>query len=167
MGKKRAMMLGLDGADPFVIRRLIDMGRLPNFKRVLEEGTAHRDWNMLGAFPSVTPPNWASLATGNWPRTHGITCYENHTLGKDLGVSDLNWDSRRVESELIWETFAREGKRCIMMNYCEAWPPRQLGDKNIFIDGTGVIPFMRCVADYQKIVWMEKGDFPIENNSMK
>ena len=73
MGKKRAMMLGLDGADPFVIRRLIDMGRLPNFKRVLEEGTAHRDWNMLGAFPSVTPPNWASLATGNWPRTHGLS----------------------------------------------------------------------------------------------
>lgn len=162
MGKKRAMMLGLDGADPFVIRRLIAMGRLPNLKRVMEEGTAHKAWNMLGAFPSVTPPNWASLATGNWPRTHGITCYENHTLGKDLGVSDLNWDSRRVESELIWEAFAKEGKRCIMMNYCEAWPPRQLEDKNIFIDGTGVIPFMRCVADYQKIVWLEKGDFPIE-----
>ena len=50
MGKKRAMMLGLDGADPFVIRRLIAMGRLPNLKRVLEEGTAHRDMTKSAAW---------------------------------------------------------------------------------------------------------------------
>ncbi|MBR2009276.1 MAG: alkaline phosphatase family protein, partial [Peptococcaceae bacterium] len=162
MSKKRAMMLGLDGADPFIIKKLIADGRMPNMKRVLEEGTANPNLSMLGAFPSVTPPNWASLATGNWPRTHGITCYDNHTLGKDLGIGEMNWDSRRVESELIWETFAKENKRCIMMNYCEAWPPRVLDDKNIFIDGTGVVPFMRSVIDYQKVVWMEKGDFPIE-----
>lgn len=165
MIKKRAMMLGLDGADPLIIKRLIDMGRMPNMKRVLKEGTAHTDLCMLGAFPSVTPPNWCSLATGNWPRTHGITCYDNHTLGKDLGIGEMNWDSRRVESELIWETFAQEGKRCILMNYCEAWPPRELDDKNIFIDGTGVVPFMRSVVDYQKVVLMEKGDFKVEEHT--
>ena len=162
MGKKRAMMLGLDGADPLVVRRLIDMGRLPNMKRVLEEGVARGDLAMLGVLPSVTPPNWASLATGNSPITHGVTCYDNHTLGKDLGTGDVNWDSRRVESELIWESFARQGKRAIMLNYCEAWPPRSLNDNNIYIDGTGVVPFMRCEADCQKIVWLEKGDFQIE-----
>ena len=62
---KRAMMLGLNGADPFVVKKLIDMGRLPNLSRILKEGTAHTDFAMLGAFPSVTPPNWASLATGS------------------------------------------------------------------------------------------------------
>lgn len=163
MAVKRAMMLGLDGADPFVIKKLIDMGRLPNMKRALEQGAAHHDLAMLGAFPSVTPPNWASLATGNWPRTHGVTCYHNHTLGKSLGISELNWDSRRVESELIWETFSKAGKRCLMVNYCEAWPPRLRHDEhNIFIDGTGVVPFMRCNADYQKVITLEKGDFAIE-----
>ena len=155
---KRAMMLGLDGADPFVVKKMIEMGRLPNLKRVLEEGAAHTDYAMLGAFPSVTPPNWASLATGNWPRTHGVTCYCNHTLGKSLSIAEANWDSRRVQSELIWETFAHEGKRCLMVNYCEAWPPR-IDDNNIYIDGTGVIPFLRCNVDYQKMVWLEEGDF--------
>ena len=158
---KRAMMLGLDGADPFVVKKMIKLGRLPNFKKLLEEGVAHTDYAMLGAFPSVTPPNWASLATGNWPRTHGVTCYNNHTLGKSLGIAESNWDSRRVQSEMIWETFGREGKRCLMVNYCEAWPPRTK-DNNIYIDGTGVIPFMRCNADYQKMVWLEEGDFEIE-----
>ncbi len=160
MALKRAMMLGLDGADPLVVKKLLEMGRLPNMKKVLEQGAAHRDLTMLGAFPSVTPPNWASLATGNWPRTHGVTCYHNHTLGKSLGISELNWDSRRVHSELIWETFSKAGKRCLMVNYCEAWPPRLHSDeKNIFIDGTGVVPFMRCNADYQKVIELEKGDF--------
>lgn len=159
---RRAMMLGLDGADPFVIKKMMDKGRLPNFQRVLKEGVYHDDLAMLGAFPSVTPPNWASLATGNWPRTHGVTCYHNHTLGKSLGISELNWDSRRVMSQMIWETFADADKRCLLVNYCEAWPPRQDTDKNIFIDGTGVVPFMRCNADYQKIILLEKGDFPIE-----
>jgi len=159
---KRAMMIGLDGADPFVVKKMLDQGRLPNFKKVLEEGTAHKSWTMIGALPSVTPPNWASLATGNWPRTHGITCYHNHTIGKNYDIAEMNWDSRRVMSEMIWEAFGRQGKRSIMMNYCEAWPPRNKDDMGIYVDGTGVIPFMRCSVDYQKIVWLEKGDFQIE-----
>lgn len=159
MIKKRAMMIGLDGADPFVIRRLISEGKLPNLKRVIEEGTANENLSMIGALPSVTPPNWCSLATGNWPRTHGITCYNNHTLGKDLQMIEHNWDSRRVESELIWEAFSRQGKKSIMLNYCEAWPPRFDDANGIYIDGSGVIPFMRCNIDYQKLLTLKEGDF--------
>ena len=144
MEKKRAMMIGLDGADPYVIRRLIKSGKLPNLQRVIAEGVANEDLSMIGVLPSVTPPNWCSLATGNYPRTHGITCYNNHTLGKDLQTIEHNWDSRRVESELIWETFSRQNKKSIMLNYCEAWPPRFEDPNGIYIDGSGVIPFMRC-----------------------
>ena len=111
MTKKRAMMIGLDGADPFVIDRLIKKGKLPNLKRVIEDGVNRRDWAMIGVLPSVTPPNWCSLGTGSWPRTHGITCYNNHTLGKDLQIIEHNWDSRRVESEFIWEKFSKVGKK--------------------------------------------------------
>ena len=163
MGNKRAMMIGLDGADPLVIKKMIREGRLPNLKRVLEEGVAHDSLSMIGAFPSVTPPNWASIATGNWPRTHGVTDFFNQTLGKELNICELNWDSRRVESELIWEAFSREGKRSIMLNYCEAWPPRIEGDTNaIYIDGSGVIPFIRCELDAPQLIQLKEGDFPTE-----
>ena len=40
MSKKRAMMIGLDGADPVVVRRLIDEGKMPNMKKLLELGVA-------------------------------------------------------------------------------------------------------------------------------
>lgn len=155
MAKKRAMMLGLDGADPVRVKRLIAEGRLPNMKKVLEMGAATENLDMLGVFPTVTPPNWATLATGNYPRTHGITCFLNHTLGKSLGITEMNWDSRRIKSELIWEAFEAEGKKSIMLNYCEAWPNRVEDSNNIFVDGTGVVPFLRSSADFQKVVHLD------------
>ena len=158
MGQKRAMMLGLDGADPIRVKKLIEEGRLPNLKKVMEMGVSTKNLDMLGIFPTVTPPNWTTLATGNYPRTHGITCFQNHTLGKSLGILEKNWDSRRVESELIWEAFEDEGRRCIMLNYCQAWPNRVEGSNNIFIDGTGVIPFLRSTADFQKEVFLSEDE---------
>ena len=101
------------------------------------------------------------LRIGAYPRTHGVTCYTNHTWGKRLDKVEANWDSRRVEAELIWETFSEQGRRSIMMNYCQAWPPRSLEDKSIYIDGTGTIPFMRCNAEPQKLVTLKEGDFEL------
>lgn len=163
MSKKRVMMIGLDGMDPFVVKKLVADGRMPNMKKLIETGVATKGLDMIGAQPSVTPPNWTSLATGSWPRTHGVTCFFNHTLGKPLDVFSVNWDAKTVESELIWETFSKNNKRAIMLNYCEAWPPRIENDEyGIFVDGTGVIPFLRNSIDFQKIISWEEGDFPIK-----
>ncbi len=151
MTKKRAMMLGLDGADPMVIKKMIGEGKLPHFKAFLEQGAAHESLGMLGVNPTVTPPNWASMATGNWPRTHGVTDFFSHTLGDQLDMFQMNWDSRLVASEMIWEAFERGGKKSVMLNYCESWPPRVEGTKNIFIDGTSATPFQRDLVDFQKV----------------
>lgn len=159
MSVKRAMMIGLDGADPVVCKRLVEEGRMPNLKKLLEKGVAREGLDMLGVLPTITPPNWATLATGAYPRTHGVTCFLNHTLGKSLGITEINWDSRRVHAEMIWEAFAAEGKKSIMLNYCEAWPPRQEDDKSIFVDGTGVVPFLRSSVQFQKVVVM-KDEYP-------
>ena len=158
--KKRAMMIGLDAADPMKITELINKGRLPNLKRAIEGGVSREDRAMVGVLPSVTPPNWCTMATGSWPISHGVTCYMNHTLGKDLGIIEYNWDSRRSRNEFIWETFSKAGKKSVMLNYCEAWPPRFPDENGIYIDGSGVIPFMRCNLDYQKLITLKDGDFP-------
>ena len=151
MAKQRAMMIGLDGADPLVVKKLMDEGRLPNFKKFLEQGVAHQSLGMLGVNPTVTPPNWASIATGNWLRTHGVTDFYTHTLGNPLNLYQMNWDARLIQSELIWEAFERGGKKAVCLNYCGAWPPRVEGTQNIFIDGTGATPFLRDFVDFQKV----------------
>lgn len=149
---EKAIMIGLDSADAMLTKRLIEEGRLPAMKKVMEQGVAQDDLGMIGVFPTVTPTNWATLCTGAYPITHGVTCFQNHTLGKSLGVLEMNWDSRRMHAETIWEKFEEKGKRSLMLNYCQAWPNRVPGSKNIFIDGTGVEPFLRCTADFQKLI---------------
>lgn len=164
MGQKRVMMIGLDAADPVQVRRLMDEGKMPNLKRLLEEqGVANPNLAMIGALPSVTPPNWCSIATGAWPRTHGVTCYNNTTIGQSLTLEEVNWTSANVTADYIWEQFDKEGRRSIVLSYCGAWPPREgRSDKSVIIDGSGVVPFLRCSLDYQKVVTMEEGDFPME-----
>ena len=156
-------MIGLDGMDPLVVKKLVADGRMPNMKKLIETGVATAGLDMIGAQPSVTPPNWCSLATGSWPRTHGVTCFFNHTLGKPLDTFSINWDATTVKSELIWEVFSKNKKRSIMLNYCEAWPPRIENDEyGIFVDGTGVVPFLRNSVDFQKVISWEEGDFPMK-----
>lgn len=147
---ERALMIGLDSADAVLVKRLIEAGRLPAMQQVMEQGVSQEDLGMVGVFPTVTPTNWATLCTGAYPITHGVTCFQNHTLGKSLGILEMNWDARRMHAEAIWEKFEEAGKRSIMLNYCQAWPNRVPGSQNIFIDGTGVEPFLRCTADFQK-----------------
>lgn len=97
---------------------------------------------MLGCLPSVTPPNWCSIATGCWPRTHGITCYTNQTLGSALNLEEANWDNSNVTADFIWQAFEKEGKRSSALNYCEAWPPRNTeNDLTVLIDG-GISAFL-------------------------
>ena len=50
MSKRRAMMIGLDGADPVMVKKLIDEGRMPNMKKLLEQGVATENLDMLGGY---------------------------------------------------------------------------------------------------------------------
>jgi len=157
---KKVMVLGLDGADPMLMKRYMDEGRLPNFKKFVEKGIVTENMGMQGVLPTITPPNWCSLATGALPSTHGITCFWNHTPGNPLDVLDYGWDSGLSKAEFIWNAFARAGKKSIIFNYPTAWPPTT--ENAIYLDGTSMFTNLRGYIDYEKSFECIKGDFPIE-----
>ncbi|MFZ5645884.1 MAG: alkaline phosphatase family protein [Bacillota bacterium] len=157
---KKVMLVGLDGADPMLIKKLIDEGRLPNFKKLLDMGVTTTDIGMQGALPTITPPNWASLATGAWPNTHGITCFWNHTPGNPLDILDYGFDSNLCKAEFIWNAYEKAGKKSILLNYPTAWPPTT--KNSIYIDGTSIFTNLRGYIDYEKFYECIEGDFPIE-----
>ena len=158
---KRAILLGLDGADPVIMKKFMEQGRLPNLKKVTEMGATTQEMSMLGVMPTITPPNWASLATGSWPGTHGITCFWNHTIGQDLMQLENGFNSKLCEAEFIWDAAVKAGKKCILFNYPTAWPPTQK-ENLIVIDGTGISVNTRGYIEYEKIYQCEEGDFPIK-----
>jgi predicted AlkP superfamily phosphohydrolase/phosphomutase len=67
--KPGAFVLGIDGMDPVIVQRLMDEGKLPEFKRLAEEGC----FQSLGTVnPPQSPVAWSSFATGMDPGGHGI-----------------------------------------------------------------------------------------------
>ena len=148
---KKVMVVGFDGADPVFTDKLIKEGKLPNFKKLQEMGVTTEMKGMIGALPTITPPCWATLGTGAWPGTHGITCFWNHTIGKNFDELDMGWNSQQCEAEFIWDAYAKAGKKTILFNYPTSFPPTSL-ENVIYIDGTASQPYNQNYPDYDKYV---------------
>lgn len=119
----KVLVLGIDGMDPKMTRRMVDEGKLPHIKQFIERGSARQDLVMLGAQPTITPPMWTTMATGAYPMTHGITCYWN-PYGSTLDTFQFAFDSRQVLVEQIWETAANAGKKTLVWTWPSSWPVR-------------------------------------------
>ena len=66
---KRLVVVGLDGQDPRLTDRFLQEGKLPNFRKLMEQGCYHR---LRTTYPSVSPVAWSSFSTGTHPAKHNI-----------------------------------------------------------------------------------------------
>ena len=68
-GKKRMIVVGIDGFDPRLCEKLMDRGELPNLARLRQAGGYAR----LGtSIPAQSPVAWANFITGADAGVHGI-----------------------------------------------------------------------------------------------
>lgn len=155
---KRAVIIGLDGLDPKVTRRLMEAGELPNMQRIAEAGT-FRD---LGTtYPAMSPVAWSTFATGVNPAKHAIFDFltrDRHSYMPDLSSSNVGPPRRhlsvgpyrlpvgkpRVEllrrSKPFWKLLGRHRIPCSVLRVPITFPPEPF-------DGT-VLSAM-CVPDLQ------------------
>lgn len=68
-GGKRVCVIGCDGMDPKLVRRMIDEGRLPNLARLEKEGGFKP---LETSIPPQSPVAWSNFITGAGPGVHGI-----------------------------------------------------------------------------------------------
>lgn len=62
-------ILGVDGMDPVILERMMQEGKMPNFKKLASEGTLQE----LGtSTPPQSPVAWSNFVTGMNPGGHGI-----------------------------------------------------------------------------------------------
>lgn len=133
---RKAVIIGLDCAMPHLIMKHIADGHLPAFKKLIEGGVLAE--NCLVPYPTVTPPNWASIATGAWPGTHCITDFHVHRAGTtpyNYNVVQA-FNSERCGAEYLWDTADKAGKKCIVFNYPTAWPSHM--KNGIMVGGAGL-----------------------------
>lgn len=133
---EKVMVLGVDGLDPRYTKKMVDAGKMPNFKKLIERGAQREDLMCLGGCAPVTPPGWTTLATGAYSYTHGITQFFAKDTS-DLSVYGYNMDSRMCKAEQAWNCTAEAGlKTCVFHWPGSAWPPSSDSENLYVIDGT-------------------------------
>jgi len=131
---RKLILIGLDAVNLLLVKRFADEGVLPNMKRIMEEGTANR---ALPSIPPYTPTNWATIATGADPGTHGAGNWFVPLGGRAVST----FDSRAIGAETIWEAAERAGKRSLVIAYPGSWPPK-------IRDGYVVAPLYRGLRSF-------------------
>ena len=144
---RRAALLGFDCAIPKRLEALVAEGALPHFKKFMESGSYLTEGYNL---PTVTPPSWATIATGAYPRTHGVEDYYYYLEGRSLEHSRTvqAFGSDILTAQTIWDRWDKEGKKCIVVNYPMAWPSRM--KHGIMVMGQGISP--------AETRWQEEGN---------
>ncbi|MDZ4786662.1 MAG: alkaline phosphatase family protein [bacterium] len=66
---RKAIVLGMDGLDPNLVKRFVAEGRMPTFKKLMERG---HFGELQTTMPPQSPVAWASFITGSNPGSHGI-----------------------------------------------------------------------------------------------
>lgn len=93
---RRAVIVGLDGLDPGIVRELMADGQLPNLERLSVLGTMT---DLQTTYPAMSPVAWSSFATGVDPGKHGIYDFltrDPKTYAPDLSSTDIRPPRRHL-----------------------------------------------------------------------
>lgn len=113
----RFLLIGLDGADPALVRRWMDEGRLPNLSALARRGA------MLpcrSTTPCATFPAWTTCVTGVNPGRHGILDFTCMTQG-EYAIRFVNAGWRAAPA--IWNALSEAGKRVCVLGVPATYPP--------------------------------------------
>ena len=155
--REKVILIGIDGADYYITRKFIKENKLPNLKRIAEDGI----FSKLGStIPPLSPSAWTSIFTGYTPAEHGIYGFtkrrKDSYFPRPISTKDRKTDA-------IWTILSQHGKRCILINIPFSYPPEKIN--GIMITGLGtpskdsefVYP-----TKYRKMILEEYPDYDVD-----
>jgi predicted AlkP superfamily phosphohydrolase/phosphomutase len=154
--KPKAMLVGIDAADPTYIDRRIAEGALPNIARVRNEGV----WGpMRSTFPVLSSAAWTTIVTGQPPERHGIFEFFRRKPGTWIDELVLG-GMKKVPN--VWDIAAQHGLRSVVVNVPMTYPPKAPeggvlvagmdtpGEQSAFVDPPEEKPhLLKEVPDYR------------------
>ena len=151
---RKVLVLGIDGMDPRITKRMLRDKRLPNIQKYIDRGAAREDLCLLGAIPTITPPCWTTLSTGTYPGTHGITCYWGQSPDS-LDAVVYNFDSTKCRAEAMWDVTVKADKKTLVWHWPgSSWPPTNNSPLLHVVDGTqpGSVNMGVAQSDWEKVI---------------
>jgi predicted AlkP superfamily phosphohydrolase/phosphomutase len=115
--RPRIVVIGIDGGEWKVIRRLWAEGKLPHLKELADRGVSA---TLRTAYNS-SPVIWTTIATGVTPPVHGITDFVVPTPQGDVPISS---SVRKVPA--LWNMLSRTGRKVAVLGWWGSWPAEQV-----------------------------------------
>ena len=119
----RAIIVGVDAISLKLLERFaVAEGGLPHVADLMARGAA---LHAMACIPAYTPANWATLATGAWPGSHGAGNWHDTAPTDPPGRRPVStFDSRAITAETIWESAERQGLSSLVIAYPGSYPSR-------------------------------------------
>ncbi len=112
----KLLLLGWDAADWEIIHPLLDAGRMPHLKRLVDGGVIG---NLLTLQPILSPILWTSIATGKRAYLHGVHGFvESAPDGMSLRATA----STTRKCKALWNILAQAGQRCQAIGWYASHP---------------------------------------------
>lgn len=116
----RALVIGLDGATFEIISPMVKKGKLPNFARLMREGSFGP---LKSSMPPITPSAWTSFATGKDPSKHGLYDFNLHE-GNPEKKKSVN--RTFVKAKSLWKILTEAGKKSVVIDVPLTYPPEEI-----------------------------------------
>lgn len=113
---KKLILVGWDGATFDIITPMLDAGRLPNLKSLLDKGV-HAPLD--STIPALTPTAWTSISTGVNPGKHGIFDAFIYSA-KDHKVRFVNASMRKARA--VWQILSDRNRTSGVLNVPVTYP---------------------------------------------
>lgn len=118
-------MVVVDAGSFSVINPMLKEGRLPTFQKILKEGASGI---LMSTMPPVTPPAWASFATGVNPGKHGVFDFWHFS-----GTEVRPVTSYSIQRKTLWTMLSEKNMSSILLNAPITYPPRKI--RGLIISG--------------------------------
>lgn len=113
MPDQKLLLIGWDAADWNVARPLIEQGKMPNLKKLMDDGV----WGNLATIrPVLSPMLWTSISTGKRAWKHGIHGFSEPCPATG-GIRPITNLSRKTKA--VWNIFSQEGWKSNVIGW---WP---------------------------------------------
>ncbi len=117
--KRRLILIGMDALDLKIMQKLLDNGELPNFRKVLKNGTS----GILKSMdPMLSPLIWTTIATGKYPDEHGILDF----VQKDENGKLVPITSRMRKVPAVWNILSTLEIPVGFVAWWATWPAEEV-----------------------------------------
>ncbi len=113
---KRVLLIGWDAADWQIINPLIDQGKMPALKRLIENGVRG---NLATIQPALSPMLWTSIATGKRADKHGIHGFLE-PVPDGSGIRPVSSTSRKCKA--LWNIAHQNDLKSLVVSWYASHP---------------------------------------------